>query len=162
MLSISSFTAETMMPHEPTSLIQYLSIRLPRYLSFYMAMTLFRSKRIRLYSKQYINSFWIQSVFEQHIILAYSRQHVVLLPSVRLSLQTCAPSPHPQLLCLHSFMNPLSLSLSLSLLSLSLSLSLIHTHSSFSFFSGHFSVLLIFTFSYLVLKLIQTLLLCIC
>ena len=46
------------------SLIQYLSIRLPRYLSFYMAMTLFRSKRIRLYSKRYINSFWIQSVFE--------------------------------------------------------------------------------------------------
>ena len=43
---------------------QYLSIRLHRYLSFYMAMTLFRSKRIRLYSKQYINSFWIQSVFE--------------------------------------------------------------------------------------------------
>ena len=141
------------MSHEPNSLIQYFSIRLPRYLSFYMAMTPFRSKRIRLYSKRYINSFWIQSVFELHIILAYSKRlvfvlavYVVLLPCVRLSLRICAPSPILSY-CVFIALSP----------SLSLSFSLSH-----SFFFLDTFLLSIFTFSYLFSKHIQTLLLCIC
>ena len=127
------------MSHEPNSLIQYLSIRLPRYLSFYMAMTLFRSKLIRLFSKRYINSFWIQSVFELHIILAYNKRlvfvlavHVVLLPCVRLSLRICAPSPILSY-CVFIALSPLSPSLSSSL-------SLFHNFFFWTLFCNRFSL----------------------